>query len=58
VREQVDVGRRNVITAEEAIVRHVRENPLLYAVGAAVLIGVVIARLILESRQTPRAPLL
>jgi len=58
VREHVDTGRRNVITAEEAIVKHVRENQALYALGAAVLIGVLIARLILEGRRTPRAPLL
>jgi len=58
VREHVDTGRRNVITAEEAIVRHVRENPVLYVLGAAVLIGVLIARLILEARHEPRVPLL
>jgi hypothetical protein len=58
VREQVDSGRRNVITVEEAIVRHIRENPALYILGAALLAGVLIARLFLEASRKPRAPLL
>jgi hypothetical protein len=58
MREQVDTGRRSVITAEEAIVRHVRENPALYVLAAALLIGVLIARLVLEASREPRVPLL
>lgn len=58
VREQVDTGRRTVITAEEALVRHMRENPAIYVLGAALLIGVLIARLVLEASREPRAPLL
>ncbi len=58
VRDQVDTGTRNVVSAEEAIVRHVRENPALYAFAAALLIGALIAKLVMESRRTERAPLL
>ena len=49
---------RSLASAEERIVRHVREFPALYLIGVAVVIGVVIAKLILESRETRRAPLL
>ena len=58
VRGQVDAGTRNIVGVEEAIVRHVRENPALYAFGAALLIGALIAKLVLESRRTASAPLL
>jgi hypothetical protein len=56
VRDQVDV--RNLVSAEEKIVQHVRENPALYLMAAALLIGALIAKLILESRQARHAPLL
>ena len=58
VRERMDTGRRNVMSVEEAVVRHIRENPALYLIGAALLIGVLIARLILDARRVPQAPLL
>ena len=56
VRDQVDM--RSLVSAEERIVRHVRENPALYLMGAALVIGALIAKLILESRETRQAPLL
>ena len=58
LREQARASQRNLMTAEEAVVRHVRANPSLYLIGAAVLVGVLIARLVLEAQRTPRAPLL
>jgi hypothetical protein len=54
----MDTGTRTLVTAEEAIVRHVRENPALYLIGTALVIGALIAKLIIESRQTAQAPLL
>jgi hypothetical protein len=59
VQDRADV--RALVTTEERIVRHVRENPALYLMGAALLIGALIAKLILEARQSPQdrpAPLL
>ena len=58
VRDQVDTGTRNIVSVEESIVQHMRENPALYLFAAALLIGTLIAKLVLESRQTARAPLL
>jgi hypothetical protein len=58
MRQQADTGARNVVTLEESIVGHMRENPALYILGASLLIGLLVARLILETRQTSRAPLL
>jgi hypothetical protein len=58
MRRQVDTGARSAIAMEESIVRHIRQNPALYVMGAALLVGLIIARLILEARQTSRAPLL
>lgn len=58
LRRQVDSGTRTLVTAEESIVRHVRENPALYLMCAALVVGVLIAKLIMESRQARRAPLL
>ncbi len=58
VRDQVDSGKRSVISVEESIVQHMRENPALYVFAAALLIGALIAKLVLESRHTSRAPLL
>ena len=58
VRDRVDTGTRNIVSVEESIVRHVRENPALYAFGAALLIGALVARLVMEARRTPQAPLL
>lgn len=57
VREQVDCGRRNAVTFEESIVRHMRENPAMYIIGASLLIGALIAKLVLETRR-PAPPLL
>jgi hypothetical protein len=58
LRHQMDTGTRTLVTAEEAIVRHVRENPALYLIGTALVIGALIAKLIIESRQTAQTPLL
>lgn len=58
IRERAGTRRRQIITFEEALVKHVRENPALYVFAAALLLGVLIARLVLESRRTSRAPLL
>jgi hypothetical protein len=58
VRHQVDTGTRGFVTAEEAIVRHVRENPALYLIGTALVIGALLAKLIIESRQARQVPLL
>ncbi len=58
VREQARAGQRNLVSAEDALVRHVRGNPALYVIGAALLIGVLVARLVIEVQREPRAPLL
>ncbi len=59
LRERVGTGTRNIVGIEEAIVRHVRENPALYLFGAALLIGALIGKLVLESRRPETsAPLL
>jgi hypothetical protein len=59
VRRQVDAGARSLVSAEEAMVRHVRENPALYLVGAAIIIGALIAKLLIESSQRAKdAPLM
>jgi hypothetical protein len=58
MRHQIDTGRRGVLSVEESFVRHMRENPALYIIGAALLIGALIARLVLDVRRPPQAPLL
>jgi hypothetical protein len=58
VRRRVETGTRELAGVEESVVRHVRENPALYVFAAALLIGALIAKLLLESRRTERAPLL
>jgi sensor c-di-GMP phosphodiesterase-like protein len=58
MRDQLDAGTRNAVSVEESMVRHMRENPALYVIGAALLIGALIAKLILESRQNSETPLL
>jgi hypothetical protein len=58
MRDQLDTGTRNAVSVEESMVRHMRENPALYIIGAALLIGALIAKLILESRQNSETPLL
>jgi hypothetical protein len=45
------------VTFEESIVRHMRENPAMYIIGASLLIGALIAKLVLETRR-PAPPLL
>ena len=57
-RKRMDTGTRNIVSVEESLVQHVRENPALYAFAVAVLIGALIAKLVMESRRTPRAPIL
>ena len=56
MRRQMDTGARGFATTEEAIVRHVRQNPALYLMGAALLIGALVAKVLIEMRQTPRTP--
>ena len=56
MRERVDLHK--LVTTEDRIVRHLRENSTLYLVGAAVLLGALIAKRVMESREAPRAPLL
>ena len=56
VRDRIDT--RRLVSAEEAIIGHIRENPALYLVGAALLFGALIAKLIIEARESRRAPLL
>jgi hypothetical protein len=58
VRDRVDTGTRELVSMEESIVRHVRENPALYLCAAALLMGALVAKLVLESRRASRAPLL
>ena len=58
VRSQVDSGTRNIVSVEEALVRHVRDNPALYAIGVSLLLGALIAKLVLESRRDRQIPLL
>lgn len=57
VRDQVNP--RGLASAEERMVRHMRENPSLYLLGAALLLGMLIAKLIIESGHARRhAPLM
>jgi len=58
VRDQVGSQSRNLATAEEKIVEHVRGNPALYLFGIALVIGLLVAKLVMESHQARRAPLL
>jgi len=58
MQDQAEAGRRNIVNAEEMAVRHVRENPGLYLICAALIIGALTAKLILELRDFRRAPLL
>jgi hypothetical protein len=51
-------GVRNALTAEQALVRHVREYPALYLVGAAMVIGALAAKMLLQHRAMRRAVLL
>ena len=56
VRRQADF--RKVVTAEEALVRHVRENPALYLIGASLIIGALLANVLIQRRALRHAPLL
>jgi hypothetical protein len=58
MQDQAEAGRRNIVNAEEMAVRHVRENPALYLICAALIVGALMAKLILEMRDFRRAPLL
>ncbi|MGA3169492.1 MAG: hypothetical protein ABSE62_00615 [Chthoniobacteraceae bacterium] len=58
MQDQVAAGGRNVVSAEEMAVRHMRENPALYLICAALIVGVLAAKLIIELRDFRRAPLL
>ncbi|HEX4084161.1 MAG TPA: hypothetical protein VHY22_04560 [Chthoniobacteraceae bacterium] len=57
-REKMDTGARSLVSAEEAMVRHVRRNPALYLIGAALIIGALIAKLLIEARDSRNAPLM
>jgi len=56
MRDQVDL--RGFVSAEEKIVRHVRENPAVYLMATALVIGALIAKLIIQGNESRRAPLL
>ena len=58
VRHRVESGTGGVVSVEEAIVQHVRENPAVYIFGVALVIGALIAKLFLETRRVPEPPLL
>jgi len=58
VRDQMDTQTCSLLTAEEKIVQHVRENPGLYVIAIALVIGALLAKLIIEARETRQAPLL
>jgi hypothetical protein len=58
VRHQVNTGRQKAISVEESLLHHAREKPSIYIIGAVLLIGVLVARLVFEIRRTPSAPLL
>ena len=58
LRRQVDTGTRSLITAEEALVRHVRANPALYLMGTALVFGALVAKLFIQARQSRQAPIL
>ncbi len=57
-RNRVKTGTRNLVSVEESIARHMQENPALYVFAAALLLGVLIAKLAMESRRVPQPPLL
>jgi hypothetical protein len=60
MRNQVDL--RSLATTEEKLVQHVRDNPALYLIGAALIIGALVAKLLLQSSahldESRRIPLL
>ena len=58
LRKQVATGTREAATIEEALITHVRENPALYILAGAVLIGALIAKVLFEARRYPEPPLL
>jgi hypothetical protein len=55
VRDQIDTEK--LATTEEAIVRHVRQNPALYLMAAALIIGALVAKLLMGSRRDFEPPL-
>ena len=58
LRDQVDTQAKRLLTVEEKIVQHVRENPALYIFSIALVIGALTVKLIMEPRQTRRVPVL
>jgi hypothetical protein len=61
VRAQAETGARSAMDYEEAFLRHVRANTTLYAIGGALVIGLLVAKVVREirqSRELERAPLL
>jgi hypothetical protein len=51
-RTQVDAGARSAVDYEEAVVRHMRTNSTLYVLGGALLIGLLVAKIVREIRQS------
>ena len=57
-RRGIKSGRRHSASFEESLVEHARGNPALYILGAALLAGLLIAKLVMEARHREQAPLL
>ncbi len=58
LRSRADSGRRSIVSAEDRFARHMREYPAIYLMGAALIVGALIAKLVFEARERPQAPLL
>ena len=58
VRKQVDAGAKEIASMEEALVQHVRDNPAIYVISIAVVVGVLIAKLLIEGSRRRDTPLL
>lgn len=58
-RHGLHAGRKNLLSAEDLVLSHVRSNTSLYLFGALLLVGIAVAKLLLASREeTSQAPLL
>jgi hypothetical protein len=60
-RQEVDARAQTVVDYEQAVVRHMRDHSTLYLIGGALLIGVLVAKIVREirqSRELETAPLL
>lgn len=45
-------GRDRVASAEEAILRSVRENPSIFSIVALLLVGIIVGRILMSRRPT------